>query len=89
MPNPATRKCPKCGKVMDRLDYEIEQSEPQKVWDLGLTGSGTTVTSTTSGDRWFGVSGTSVLSPQDSKPKTIVLVPYECPNCHHKESYRE
>jgi hypothetical protein len=84
----AVHKCPKCGNDMVK-DSKNEKFGPnEKVWDLAHTGTGTTITSTTSGANYSGVTGPSA-PPETSIKRVICLVPYECPICHHKESYRE
>jgi len=84
----AVHKCSRCGNYMVK-DFQNEKFDrEEKVWDLAHTGTGTTVTSTTSGANYSGVTGVSGF-PGASERRVISLVPYKCPKCNHKESYRE
>ena len=80
-------KCPKCNNEMRRIETTAQETPCRKVWDLGLTGSGTTTTTTTSGSVYKDVSAT--LPPELIKAKSVQLIPYECPNCKYRESHRE
>ena len=80
-------KCPKCPNEMIRIENDSQETSYRKVWDLGLTGSGTTTTATTSGSNYTDVSATQ--PPELIKAKAVQLIPYECPNCKYQESYRE
>lgn len=84
------RICPVCERIMRRLPLPNQTRRDTKVWDQGITGPGITGTDTTSpsGSGYFGYSGASGAS-NPPEPIQIVLVPYECPNCHHKESFRD
>jgi ssDNA-binding Zn-finger/Zn-ribbon topoisomerase 1 len=87
MTEPGRHKCPDCGNDMVKISSQNETlGRNEKVWDLAHTGVGTTIASTTSGANYSGVS-----CPQEgsSYRRDIFLVPYECPVCHYKESYRE
>ena len=87
---PKQRICPNCGRIMRKLPLPNQTDRPRKVWDLGITGPGITGTDTTSssGSSYFGYSGFSGPS-SPSEPIQVLLVPYECPSCHHKESFRD
>ena len=81
-------KCPKCDIEMKKMAKQpLKTDSPRKVWDLGLTGSGTTTTTTTSGSDYNDV--TASLPPEHIESKSVTLVPYECPTCGFQESYRE
>jgi predicted nucleic-acid-binding Zn-ribbon protein len=80
-------KCPKCNFDMIRIATNAQETRYRKVWDLGLTGSGTTTTATTSGSDYKDVSATQ--PPELIKTKSVQLIAYECPNCKYRESYRE
>ena len=83
MPN-----CPKCKTEMVKIEIDSqEDTRYRKVWDLGLTGSGTTTTATTSGPDYFDVSATQ--PPEKFKPTSVTLIPYKCLKCGHQDSYRE
>jgi hypothetical protein len=45
----AVHKCPRCGNDMVKGSQNEKFDRNEKVWDLAHTGTGTTVTSTTSG----------------------------------------
>ncbi|MBM4306304.1 MAG: hypothetical protein FJ123_06150 [Deltaproteobacteria bacterium] len=87
----AVHKCPRCGNDMVKGSQNEKFGPNEKVWDLAHTGAGTTITSTTSGANYSGVTGPWPSAPPEAlKIRTVIrLVPYECPYCHHKESYRE
>lgn len=88
MPSFSAHKCPKCRTQMEKTDNEIKHSKRYKrVWDLGLTGSGVTTTSTTSGSDYSDVSAT--LPPEALDTKMVSLIAYRCPKCKYEESYRE
>lgn len=88
MPGFLSHKCPKCDTEMVKEEDEIEQSvRHKKVWDLGLTGSGVTTSTTTSGSGYRNV--TVTLPPECLSPRSIKLIPYRCPKCGHRESFRE
>ena len=81
-------KCPKCDIEMEKMEIQVQEKDRyRKVWDLGLTGSGTTTTATTSGTNYDNV--TATLPPEQIKSKAITLIPYKCPKCGRQESYRE
>ena len=85
-------KCPRCGNDMVKGSQNEKFGPNEKVWDLAHTGVGTTITSTTSGANYAGVTGPPPSAPPEAEAsirRVICLVPYECPICHHKESYRE
>ena len=89
MSDPAIHKCPNCGNDMLKIILQNGKMDgSENVWDLAHTGPGTTITSTTSGANYSGVSGPPG-PPEASNRRVVLLVPYECPICHRKESYRE
>ena len=80
-------KCPTCKIEMEKIEINDKEVRHRKVWDLGLTGSGTTTTATTSGSEYTDVSATQ--PPEQLKPKSVHLIPYKCPKCGFSDSYRE
>jgi len=88
MPHFSEHKCPKCGEEMKQIDAKVDpHNSHRRVWDLGLTGSGVTTTTTTSGSGYPDMSAS--LSPECVDAKRINLIPCQCSKCGYKESYRE
>jgi predicted RNA-binding Zn-ribbon protein involved in translation (DUF1610 family) len=88
MPEFVVHKCPICGNDMVKGTKNEGYDQNEKVWDLAHTGKGTTVSTSTSGANYSGISGVSGYTGASEK-RVISLVPYECPKCHKKVSYRE
>lgn len=76
--------CIKCGEVMNKCDRPQQYS---KVWDLGITGSGVTTTTTTSGSRHEDLNASRIPAAVDTQKVELIL--YQCPNCEHKDSFPE
>ena len=70
------RVCKYCNLEMEKMEDFIKSSDATRVWDLGVTGLGTTGNRTT-----------SVRLDYDCRK--IVLKVYQCLHCGRKESYRE
>jgi len=86
-------QCPECKITMEEIPIQQFQADDWefKTVDLGSTGhSGVTVASTLSGEvpLTSGYSGTSGYASMFG-PKKVMLIPYQCPECGYKKSFRK
>lgn len=93
-------ECPKCKTIMNEINPERIQAKKNKVnaTDFGTGIHGTSGTSTTTSFNYSETTATvippyinatsSVLTTPKVEIKPVVGVPYECPSCGYKTSFR-
>ena len=89
-------KCPKCGTMMNKLDPACIDEIRQQHDVFGQTGPYPSAAPTATTERYVtNTTSSSVitttitgLDAQVRQPPTITGVPYECPKCRHRMSFR-
>lgn len=79
-----SHKCIKCGKEMNRCDRPQHYG---KIWDLGVTGAGVTISTSTSGSKFLNLNASRI--PINVDYQKIELILYQCPKCKYKDSFPE